>query len=194
MLERRELGRDAVTFLRASLSRGGMALSRFLLNLPLEEGQVYAFLPDRMDQEAARKFELGGLLTEEATRGIERRVADLVASHLRQSDDAYAVFENPVMRPSDQSAIESPLSYFTSDQEIYYFLPPGETGTDTVIATLRGVHSWVFNGTLAFAKGLGTINNRQQLDRQVLEALAACSEHILVGAYDYEGYLIWSRR
>jgi hypothetical protein len=193
VVERREIDRDVVAFIRTSLSRGA-AVSRLLLELPLEEGHVFAFLPKHVGKDVARRFDLGGVFRQEESIEAERRVAEFVASYLNRSEHAYAIFENPVMRTTDPSTKRSDLCYFTFDDGVYFFLSPGQTELTKVIATMRGVHSWVLNGILAVPKGLGMINTRQHLDREALVNLAMNSEYLLVGAYDHEGYLIWSRR
>lgn len=193
MIEKRELDDDAVVFIRRNLSRGA-AVSRMLLDLPLEEGKVSVFLPKHVGKDVARGFDLGGVFRQEESIEAERRVAEFVASYLNRSEHAYAVFENPVMKPTDPSARLSALCYFTYNDIVYFLLSSGQPELTRVIATLRGVHSWVFNGILTLPKGLGTIDARQQLDRETLVNLATNTEHILVGAYDYEGYLIWSRK
>ena len=51
----------AFNYLRSQLSLGSTFLSKNILEFPLEQGKVFAFVPEETSNEALFQFESGGL-------------------------------------------------------------------------------------------------------------------------------------
>jgi hypothetical protein len=193
MLTKFELGEEAVRYMRQNLAHGN-ALSRRLLSLPLDAGDVFAYLPGNTNPEITRRLECGGVASGEVAAEIERELISFIANYLAGPGRPYAVFEDLSAKPSDACLSSSDALFFTHGLEVDYFLPAGQRTPDEIITAVRAVSSWVFNGFLSALPSVPDIRNRQEVGNEVIEVLAQNTKHILLGAYDREGYVIWTMR
>ena len=177
----------AIAYLRANLE-SGHALARHLLALPLDAGSVAATLPADAPDPAFSRFDAGGVTHRAAT---EPELAALVLGHLRQGGGRVAVFEDALSRRGDPVLAKQGGRYAFVGDEVYHVLLPGDDGGQ-VIAAARRATSFSFIGVLTSTPGDGLAGG-QELSPERVEALARRAEHVLVGAYDGEGVLVWSR-
>jgi hypothetical protein len=189
-----ELGKMAIEYVRENLLHG-LTLSQRLSRVVLGGGQVFAFLPEEASMEAAARFDIGGLTGAGAVAEIERAVSLVISSHLSGRGSPYAIFEDCCPRPADGSlrGPGRPL-FFSCGEEVYYFVPPGESDPSKIVATMRSVSSWTFNAVLTHGANLPALEDWADLSPDLLSRYAEGVVHILVGAYDREGYLLWTRR
>jgi hypothetical protein len=177
----------AVAWIRARLESGN-TLAKRLLALPLDGGSVAATLPPDAPDTAFARFDAGGVTRRAAT---EPEVAELVAGYLRQGGGRCAVFEDALSRRGDPVLAKQGGRYAWVGDEVYHLLLPGDDRAQ-VTAALRRATSFSFLGVLA-ASGGGELRAGQDLAPGALDALARAADHLLVGAYDGEGVLVWSR-
>ena len=84
-------------------------------------------------------------------------------------------------------------SYFTVGDEVYLFAEGGSS-FDQVLGILTEGHLYPAIGTLAsLPDGYRPIDEGAAVDQDVLRRLAEGTRYLIVGAYDAEGWLIWSR-
>jgi hypothetical protein len=185
-----EFGLEALTYIQSQLARG-KSLSQHLLQLPLEAGRVVSYLPDGIDpKEAAQRFAAGGVVQQ---RKSLAKVADLIAGYLRNQTDRVAVFEDQVAKPGDPWLQTSPVQFFTHGSDVYHFIRASDNGPGRVRDLIRFARDYVFTGIVArLADHMGELVNTAEVSPDVIRSLAAGSEHIIVGAFDGEGALIWS--
>jgi len=191
MLKTIDLPKEAISCICSCLSRGNH-LSSLLLNLPLQQGRVRTFLPSQVAQERLLKFNVGGLAKRNET---EPHLRDIVAEHLRKPDSPIAIFEDNLAKPGDPVLRTISMPFFTYNDEIYYFLTTRQTTDKLITAAIRRAQSYVFICALTTCgtDDILTFEHGRQITYSNLDALARNATSIVVGAYDGEAYVFWSR-
>jgi hypothetical protein len=191
MLKKVEFGPEATIYIRKQLS-WGKTLADLLLRLPLEEGQVIAYLPTTASFEKSRDFETGGIAK---TRETRPRLIAFISDYLSKPGKRYAVFEDPNAQVGDPHLQSSREQFFSHGIDVFSFLTPQDHDSERILYTVTSVSAWYFIGILtSIEKGEPDIQNRQIATKELLIELAKRTEHILIGAYDNEAKLIWSRK
>lgn len=179
----------AIAYIRACLEQGN-TLAKHLLDLPLDQGQVIAPLPNAVSETAYSQFTVGGVTTRNVTEPV---LANFIATYLQGMAGRYAVFEDALARPGDSILASSQAPFVTFDSEVYYLLSNQQIDPNQIIATIRRATSHLFIGVLTSLNAETELRPRQSITANLLATIAQHTEHILIGAYDSEGVLIWSR-
>jgi hypothetical protein len=208
MITEIELDRDAITFMRSCLSEGN-TLSKHLLRLPLDEGRVVTYLPLTASPDAIKRFAVGGIipttrLQHEVDAGkyefvqlsraeVELKLADLISAYLNQPGSRYAIFEHALAEPTDPWLAQTSAKFFTYRSEVYIFLTSQDISTKAIVSAIRTAATYRFTGILCTTSKLPDLGTGQVVEQDTLRALAKSTEHIIVGAYDGESEIVWSR-
>jgi len=190
MLIKIELGPDAITYMRSYLAVGE-ALGHALLEVPLEHGRVVTYLPESADPGKVAAFWEGGINYE---GGITRLVAEFISSYLCEGDNRLAFFEDMTSRPESPWTTEPGARYVVLGREVYLYLTPESATQEEVHRTMVDSYSWRFVAVLSDTESSLNLLAGQEIGIEFLQLLAASVQHIVVGAYDSEGYLIWSHQ
>lgn len=208
----RQLGRSALLHIRKRLQAGKTFANRLLEALDLEEGIVITYLPDNVSDEGAHEFRHGGKLppADESTwrRGpgvifIPKENTDewltaRIESFLSKSSERVCIFEEGIARASDPfwSKKDGKREFvaFVGD-EVYYVVRSAETADQVSDAVNYASSAWPGSlGALTTADPDDPILINREIDPAQWPVLAARTEALIVGAYDAESYLIWSRQ
>ncbi|MGI8588173.1 MAG: hypothetical protein ACR2M0_10875 [Chloroflexia bacterium] len=216
MIKEIEFGDEAIVFIRSRLAEGH-TLSKYLLSLSLDDGRVVAHVPVTADDVRSARFVSGGLIERDTSlettfAGSDGRVfrivpvtaqpqrletelelANFIMAYLQRPGSRYAVFEHALAAPGDPWLRSSTLRYFSYRSELYIFLTKADANVATIIDTIRRSSTYLFTGILTAPTAMPELHSAETVTEDVLQTLALSSEHILVGAYDGEGELIWSR-
>jgi hypothetical protein len=217
MVSEIQLDRDAVAYIRRYLAEG-FTLSHALLQLALETGTVVTYLPTTTSPDTRKQFAAGGILPafselesqyvdvngqgerlvqvtgNPIRQEIEALVAGGIATYLHRPGRRYAVFEHALARPTDPWLETANVKFFYCQAEVYLFLTVSDDSLATIIKAKRAAQTYVFTGVLVAGEDLPDLTSGQVVDTDVLQLLAARTEHIIVGAYDGEGELVWSKQ
>ena len=211
------LGPEAVDYIKDRLAEG-KNLAKFLLDRgDLNQGRVTTFLPSNADLSKINNFSRGGVLpapppethrhntTPDGTRTVMVPVPDtgtelaaMIQGFLKQGDARICLFESAVAKPTDgffSTPNAKDLCVLTLDENVYFLLKENDD-RDMIDKTLRYAKSFRVLGVLVHLskdKFLDEDFVRKELTLDEMKALAEDTEKIVVGAYDGEGYLIWSR-
>ncbi len=189
MLKDFKFGSEAITYIRSCLSEGD-TLSKYLLDSALGRGQVKAHLPADADPGYIKRFRWGGVTTRNNTRQF---LTTFISAHLIKKGKQYAVFET-LYRPGDICLLSSKEHFFTHKLEVYYFLNSHDIDSDIIVSTVRFARSYPFIGVLtSIPEEESDIQAEHELPIDKLKKFVARTEYILIGAYDNEGVLIWSK-
>lgn len=209
-----DLGPEAIEYVREHLTYGS-TLGKYLLSEKnLDKSTVITFLPQDVDVDQVSQFKAGGkvnplhpevhyFVTEDGSRfrmelkgNSFSHLAAVLAQFLRGNANRLCVIEEPLMRPGDPGFPDGGRSIVkTLNDEIYYLLSgfgniDKRAIQDVVGKADRGFHfvcamTSVPDGDMDLWRG-------RQITPKTLQKLARGTESIVVGAYDGEGYLIWS--
>ena len=188
MLRTFDLGPETFVYIRSQLGQG-RGLGRALLQLPIESGRAFTYLPEGVSPGELRDFESGGVASGEENR----QLAEFVHAYVGAEPNGVrlAVFEHPTASRGDARKPQSP--YFTVGDDVYLFVEPGSS-VDDIARTAREAHWYPSLGVLGALPSLPL--PRAQGSEQsptLIATVADGADHVLVGAYDAEAWIIWSR-
>lgn len=212
-IEQTKLDVEAASFIKDTLGKGKTLSKLLLASHEIASGSVYTFLPADTSTETANDFAGGGKLpplpaeTHEhftSEDGAKWRMvpvpnadADIVTTiqnFLRAEQGHVCIFEDAVAKPTDLWLSSAGTRVLTFNDEVYHWLSQDDVETTKILNTIRRANSWLFMGAMTstlkikgFASDAGTISY------DALKTMAEETKIIVVGAYDGEGYLIWSK-
>jgi hypothetical protein len=178
--------------MRDSLSQG-RALSSALLALPLREGTVTTWLPKGINVHVREAFQMGGILPGNLHHQAEHKLGLYISSFLGRTENHCAVFEHALARASDPFLAGETSQYFICGGDVYFFLTARDLDVEVILKAIQSAKTYLFNGVLADLSEISAISNREHVTEQTLRKLAENTKHLIVGAYDGEGYLMWDR-
>jgi len=165
----------------------GRALGEALSELPVERGKVTTFLPQNVGSEQLIDFDSGGVANGEENQ----RLAEFISKYLGAQPSRVCVFEHAYARSGDPKLPDVPL--FTVGEDIFMFADR-ETPDEVVLKIAREGHLYPSIGALAVVPPDQPFPlERSEQTQALLRRLAQAAEYTLIGAYDAEAWLIWSR-
>jgi hypothetical protein len=186
MLKRYELGANAIEFIRSELSQG-RDLAASIAELPLETGTTATYLPESLGTVELGDFGSGGV----ASGDENRKLAELIEEYLGRGAERICAFEHPAARKGDR---RSPgVSFFTVGVTVFLFAT-GTTPRGQIEVAAREAHWYPAIGILSsLSRGDPPVEHGSEQPASLLVKLVERTDHLLIGAYDGEGWLIWSR-
>jgi hypothetical protein len=205
-LVRIDLDERALTFIQGHLSLGSTlcgALSRLIEG----QGQTFTFLPpDKID--AAYRFHAGGILQVNVDRSARRFTfenqlvpveslnsirAQRVVDFLKTHKDGIAIVSEAVVRISDPKAREYMAENrgFRIGEEIYYFLN-GRDSIDAVEGLLKRT-DYIWHSVVVLCDPHKELTTSDLSSANSLSDVVSMASEVIVGAYDREGFVVWSR-
>jgi hypothetical protein len=211
------LGKEAIEWVRKTLTEGN-TLSKYLLeNINVDTGNVITFLPPEADIEKARtQFEWSVIPMSPRSewvwlkethngkhpvaipvhRTVEPQV-EIISKFLEADSNRLCVFEDMMMSPKDPVFFKETNVVWLFNEEIYHIVFSSEKHTFEQIrsAISHAASAWPhFVGTItAFPDLSQTRPFRKQLTNLELKTIAQNTQKLIIGAYDNDGYLIWSK-
>lgn len=204
------LGREALVYLRACLARG-KTLARFLLaRRDLSEGRIVTLLPPEADLACLHDFENGILplppseahvrlpqpdgssATLVPVPNTDPALADLVRGFLAAGAGRVCLFEEALGRPSDPWLASVTVPFWVHGEELYWVVTDPDPAAIEDAITRAASFAPPTIAALSQRPDAAP-SHGSAMTEHALAALARRAEQILVGAYDGEGYLVWTR-
>jgi hypothetical protein len=195
----------AFNYLRSLLCFGSSFLSKYILEFPLEQGKVFAFVPEETSNEALFQFESGGLYAANRTLLINSTVVpiqnegksfivNIVREFLKMDTGNCCMFEEPNAKPSDPFIKNSGHGYIHIKDEIFYFINNGNNSVEEIENILTKSEAHYLLGVLSslectFHKNFSPFS---EIKPELLRIIVQNIEKFFSIAYDHEGYLMWS--
>lgn len=192
----------------------GLRYGRTLSNLTarylsIENGKVATFVDRSIDVSSLSDFEgtwvgrslPGSLQTllNEGLNSISRVkenffVVPTIQNFLTKNSQNICIIEHPDAKPTDSWTkvyLDDPFVIF-GHHDVYYFIDNSAFDATTILNVLSAATSWTVKAFLTTLPENVTLKLRQEIDLDFLEILAKNTKMIIMGAYDEEGYVIWS--
>jgi hypothetical protein len=205
-VEERILGPTALVWIRDVLADGPLG-SLIASRLDLTRGRITTHLPRAVSAEAAHHFLGPVLLPSElederlqsgqsfrslSVQTLGQALADVIRRFLREQREPLCVFEDRLAKPHDGWLARSGTTTLSLDDSVYHFLTRADVYQDrierTVDVVLRPYPPLV--GLLTHCLDDAPAG---PLTPAMLEKLVEQSSHLMIGAYDGEGFLLWTR-
>lgn len=210
MHERRSLGSpSALQYLRDQLGQG-KTLSSLLNQLDLGAGRIWTYLPPEVgDTMAHELLRQGGVVPLERAVPVSGSlyafvpviapskpiITRLIQYSLGDRADSCCVFEHALARPTDPIiARTDDIRYVFYDDEVYALLASPDVSGASVERAMQLTQSYLFLAALTrLPVGVGSTASGGHITLQDLRFFAEHTHTLIIGAYDGEGFLVWSR-
>lgn len=212
MFQKLEFNKSAIVFLRAALETQG-CLWRLLSSLPLENGRVFAYLPNTVRRGDLLKFDwalhrLDDLQNQTVDWEYREKELEFLITYVHLPGRHVGIFRgtalpetyppvdvvSPLMVMTYNSAAENVRVQSSKRRELYYLLDPSVHDDEDVRIVVESADRMPFMGALtSLPPGLPELPRCHSATTEELETLAIQTEHILVSAFDEDATLIWSR-
>ena len=145
-------------------------------------------VPEGTSLERARGFKTGGLLSR---RQADAWLADYVQSSRVGANAGCLAFQDVWAKPSDVRAVH-PNAFFQG-VSVYYWLAKNAVNVSSVSKIFQEIRS--FHNVAMYCEYLPdeSASNSRFVDETVIAELARTTERVFAGAYDQEGFVVWSR-
>jgi hypothetical protein len=196
-----ELGAAGIAYIRECLEAGKTFARLLLQTHDLNMGKAVTKLPASVDDEAAKDFDSGGKLPElyprttnlQAVPDSDFLMMPEINRFLSESSANICILEDSLANPTDPFLQSVKTRYSAFQDEVYHLICQPDNNSDTISKTLRQAHSWLTIGALTSApEEMGVCAQLGELKLSSLTTLAQKAQEIIVGAYDGEGYVIWT--
>jgi len=185
-----KLGSAAIEYLRSYLWPN-RPLSRGLASLPLEKGDIFTWLPAALDPDQVDLHE--GALGLSAIDS-HNLLTSFVSRYLQEHANGIAIFEDQVASAGDAWLASEPCPYVVHGTSLYFYRTSNDARTELVSKTIAKAVDWRSVGALISSdEDTSAFQQRQEVGGLLLERLGERAEHMFVGAYDGDGFLVWSR-
>jgi hypothetical protein len=188
----RDLGAEAQAYLEGELSRG-YSLSEVLLHTVRSNiGRVFAYLPAAVDTKHLVDFQNGFLMNANITLDL---FADMVQHELQARRDRLFIIESPCSR-SDAWLLrrKSRVKFFG---EHVYHICTSIDAPDAIGMAIREAYSpaWLVSAIVTLGQPLPLLwLDDEELSRDELTTLGNNASHVIVSAWDDEGFIYWAKR
>jgi hypothetical protein len=182
------LGREGIAYIDSCL-RGETGLCAKIAETSFHNGATFAPLPDGTSLDRAWKFNTGGLLSRQQANAW---LADYVQSSRVGADGGCLVFQDVWARSSDPG-IALPDAFFQGTN-VYYCLEKNAVDLSSVSRIFRQIRSFFQIAMYCEYPPDENVSNSRFVDETVIADLARKTVRIFAGAYDQEGFVVWSKR
>jgi len=214
-LKRFNLDQRAINYVYDVLSTEGLTLSKYILNKHnLEQGRIFTILPSTVSEDELYQFTIGGKLPvpEDKVQIINLKGQIVRIEPLLNTDDwlirwlyncirnfsnLIAIFEGD-FKPSYLRITKLRSRLMIYRNEVYHFFTATDikpksnlikyTINEAATFPLRGFLISIDQSNLQKWQG-----NLIKINKNDIKLLALNVKKIIVGAYDFESYLIWEK-
>ena len=208
------VGPAAEQYVRESLSQGHTLARTVLQVLPLSHGQITTFLPPSIAPQSVDDFRAGGKLPTPPSsqwkwgqaHGKSYRMVPVpntdnelmaeIKNHLMSGENNVCILEDSVVMAGDPVLQKCVTRYAILGDDVYYLLFHDVAKDEMIFRAIRQARSAlpILIGLMAVYKEPKQLGSGGSISLVQLEALVRDALRLFVGAYDGEGYLIWSKR
>jgi hypothetical protein len=187
---------DAQSFVRDQLSwsadfskgKSDKGLADFLLHVPLDQGHIVPFIFPKYFDHADPKHGAKSAIKQARP---EKEILTLILSYLTEGY-RYAVLDHCYANPDHLQ--DSDMQHFVYESQVYLFLTSQNSDIGYVDKMLRRPVPYPLIGILSSIPDRTVeLQNREEVPLSTLKGLADGTTHIIVGAFDACGYLLWTR-
>jgi hypothetical protein len=181
------LGREGLAYVDYCL-RGETGLCAKIVETSFHGGTTFALVPEGTSLERAWQFKTGGLMSR---RQADAWLADYVQSARVGGNAGCLVFQDVWAKPSDVRGAHP--NGFLQGASVYYWLAKNAVNAASVSKMFREIRS--FQNVAMYCEYVPdeSASNSRFVDEAVIAELARTTVRVFAGAYDHEGFVVWSR-
>lgn len=193
MYQKIYLNNGIFSYLRGELTQGG-ELSQHLLELDLEKGVVFTYIPNGFDlsdhgnYSESMEFKVGKRVAHE----FEAITSEAIYEFLDRDSQNVAIFETPWTINDPIVAIRD-HHYFLIRSMVYDILL-GSSSIESIKQYLRGAQSYPTMIVLSTNFHFEVFLQNMELNDKTLKQIIENCDSLIVGAFDGEGFLFWTKQ
>ena len=185
------LGLEGLGYVRSRLATGN-AFSGFLLQQTQREtAEVSALLPEPYKAERLTFFDLGGI----ASLTNARICAAALIAHELETPTRVCLLEDALGNRADPGVRRRVSDHCFYGKEVYHYLSSANSSKPQVLRALQEAETLpVFVGAIcSLPSGMERPSPNCDLTEMMLKTFAYHAYKLIVGAYDGEGYVVWTK-
>jgi hypothetical protein len=182
----------------------GNTLAQILLQYSLlDTGRYFALLQQSADKSLVYNFRFGGILPQNPLEPITFRGKiypgrKKASSHQElvmylknaMGSQTYCYFDDQMHRREDVVAKQYKAETLYYNEELYLFLQSANFSTERLEKMIRYADAqWYYMSVISEEEP----GANQEISTEKLQRIASRTTHIVIGAYDGEGYLVWQK-
>lgn len=210
------LGRSAVTYFRERLSEGKTLAVGLQKETNLNTGQIITFVPcDReVSDEELIQYEHGQLLPGLGPETYQYYLDDdgaitrivpvpdtstLLTKIIREFVDTrennLCILEEGLAQRSDPCVASWEVPWFALNEELYYIATSANTDSEIeqIIRMAKNHYPGLIGAMTSLPPSFELDSHKRTITSEEVNILAVRAEKVILGAYDGQGYLIWSQ-
>jgi len=193
MLRQVVLSDKALKHIRDELAYGDVIAESLLQYINFEQGIIYTFLPDDVKDIESLDFRDSVSKNYQAMYGETHKIiAEFIKTYLSQHKNGIVVFET-LASPNDTFLKYKEPQYFSNQQKVYLYLVNENADVQEANEIISGARGYPCIGILSSLPRGETIQTQQIVNDNFLQQLVVETEHIIIGAFDQDGFLFWSK-
>jgi hypothetical protein len=188
---KKELGSEGLEHVRATLLKGGPIPSAIR---PLEIGSAWAYLPCTLIEPIeVEAYQDGGIFSTEDAADIHDQVVLFIRSFLQSNDLNVVLFEDQFFGIDDPpNSTDQQLFKYRGTVYHYRTCISGIPTLDLIDDAISAASNYPQIIVLTRIATLQALPSRSEMAEDFANDLVKNVCHVVVGAFDEEGYLIWS--
>lgn len=210
------LGLEANAYMQKRMADGKTLAKYLLQRSDLSIGRVMTFVPPDVEVKKGEliNFEHGQLLPEPPPETHMRQLEDdgsitrivpipntnalltqMIQGFLMKRSGHICIMEEGVFERSSPCVASFTVPWLASDEKLYYILTctNSEDEIEQVIKKAHNFYPGLIGVMTSLPEGHHLALEAKKITPEELKLLAERAEKIILGAYDGEGYLIWSK-
>ena len=194
MLNEVELSDSALKYMKDELAKGDVLSHHLLQVIKFEQGGIRTFLPDDViDRENLDFQSCVAEDTQAMFNATHIKTADFITTYLSDHKNGIAVFET-LASPHAPFLKKTKPQYFSNQQNVYLYLVNKNADVQQANQIIIGARGYPCVGILSSLNGSEAIQPQQVVNDDFLQQLVVETEHIVIGAFDEDGFLFWSKK
>jgi hypothetical protein len=197
-----QLDDRAFSYVEERLSHGYALAEALASRSDLRAGSVRTYLPSDVPED--RRYDFKSVVLDEGpgvpdpqrggrwvrARNLRHVLSPIVTRHLSNTVNI-CVLEEYILSPDQTTRSPEPRCLIMGDA-VFHLLTSRDSEAQ-VLKTLNVAQSWLFIGALSSSvESLDLTVSQQAIDSTAIDEIATKATAFLVGAYDGNGFLIWS--
>lgn len=203
------------SWVKQTLHEGHTLAHQVLESLDIDAGKVVTFLPPEADIESAKShFEWSVMpiapkeewvWLEKTPDGkqpymtpvhtVDARQIEIVQEFLQADPDHVLICEDMILEPTYPAFRKSKNTLWTYGEEVYHVIfSVGRPKVEKIRRVMGQASSWLFIGMMSSFPSSGRSGAlRKEITVLELKTIAQNTQKLIIGAYDHDGYIIWSK-
>jgi hypothetical protein len=206
MIKRTEVtGGKAFEYCREQVNLSGKTLANAILNLPIENGKVYSYVPENTPTEILFRFSSGGVYPFDKSllqsspalvpvqNDAEPIVINTIIKYLNSNTEHCCLFEEPSGFPSDPWVEKEKIRFIHIGQEMFYFFnnDANKEEFEEIFKISQGYYFLCALSSLVQNQQSYFITYRE-ISSENIRSFTDNLSSFFVRAYDGEGFLEWT--